>query len=323
MGGVESVLCVEELDPVIERELVYLCGRRGSDVRILGKETGDIPASGENTVEALTDKLAEYLSVAKPAAAPLSGGCPPLPARPPVLCAGCPHRASFYAVKTAMKGKKAVFTGDIGCYTLGNAQPLDMVDTCLCMGAGITIAQGLRVAEPDTSVFAFIGDSTFFASGITGIINAVFNKHKITVIILDNRITAMTGGQTHPGLGKTLAGEATARLSIPEILRAIGVSVRVVNPLELDKAVCAVREADAEDCVCAVVFEYPCVNAARDNKLAAVDAKKCVGCGICARELGCPAMSMGGGKLIIDGSLCTGCGLCAGICPKGAIGVAK
>lgn len=139
---------------------------------------------------------------------------PALPVRPPVLCAGCPHRASFYAVKQAMKGKKAVFSGDIGCYTLGNAAPLDMVDTCLCMGADVTIAQGLHRVEPDAVNFSFIGDSTFFASGITGVVNAVYNGTDIILIVLDNSTTAMTGHQPHPGTGVRMMGDVCEKISI-------------------------------------------------------------------------------------------------------------
>ncbi|MDR3310004.1 MAG: indolepyruvate ferredoxin oxidoreductase subunit alpha, partial [Oscillospiraceae bacterium] len=177
LSSVDRVLCIEELDPVIERELTYLAGKTHKNAVILGKESGDIPPSGENTVDSVADALAGVLGAAR--SKPASPDAPPLPARPPVLCAGCPHRASFYAVKTAMHGSRALFCGDIGCYTLGNAPPLDTVDTCLCMGAGITIAQGLKFAEPDAAVFAFVGDSTFFASGMTGIANAVYNGHDV------------------------------------------------------------------------------------------------------------------------------------------------
>ncbi len=148
---------------------------------------------------------------------------PALPVRPPVLCAGCPHRASFYAVKQAMKGQDAVFTGDIGCYTLGNAKPLDMVDTCLCMGAGITIAQGLSRMEPDKKQIAFIGDSTFFHTGIAGILNAAYNETDITVVILDNSTTAMTGHQPHPGTGQTMMGDISEKIDIEALVKACGV----------------------------------------------------------------------------------------------------
>ena len=155
-----------------------------------------------------------------------------------MLCAGCPHRASFYAVKKAMKGRKAVFAGDIGCYTLGNAKPLDMVDTCLCMGAGITIAQGIKRAEPDTVCFSFTGDSTFFHTGIVGIVNAVYNGTKMVSVILDNSTTAMTGHQPNPNTGKRASGEVAEVVSIEKVLEAIGVKyIRTVNPFELDEAV--------------------------------------------------------------------------------------
>jgi indolepyruvate ferredoxin oxidoreductase alpha subunit len=219
-----------------------------------------------------------------------------------------------------MRGKKAVFCGDIGCYTLGNAPPLDMVDTCLCMGAGITIAQGIFRAEPDMTAFAFAGDSTFFASGITGVVNAVYNKNDIIFVVLDNRITAMTGGQTHPGLGETLMGEPAPALSIPAILEAIGVKTRVADPLDLQAAVDAVTAAAGETGVRAIVFESPCVNLAGAKSAAlTVDADKCKSCGLCVSELGCPALKRADGKAEIDAALCPGCGLCSRVCPFGAI----
>ena len=191
LTGLDEVLVVEELDPVIERELVYLCGKYKLNAEIKGKLSGHMAQAGENTVESIKTAAAAFLDIAIPEK--VLPEPPEMPVRPPVLCAGCPHRASFYAVKAAMKGRKAVFSGDIGCYTLGNAAPLNMVDTCLCMGAGVTIAQGLHRAEPDTVHFAFIGDSTFFHTGIAGVVNAVYNEHDIVLIVLDNATTAMTG----------------------------------------------------------------------------------------------------------------------------------
>jgi len=162
LRGLDEVIVLEELDPVIERELVYLCGKHHLNVTIKGKLTGDVPNAGELSVEIAANVLSKQLNLPLTVEALVQEELPPLPVRPPVLCAGCPHRASFYAVKQAMQGKKAVFSGDIGCYTLGNAAPLDMVDTCLCMGADVTMAQGLHRVEPDAVNFAFIGDSTLF-----------------------------------------------------------------------------------------------------------------------------------------------------------------
>ncbi|MDP4178889.1 MAG: indolepyruvate ferredoxin oxidoreductase subunit alpha, partial [Bacillota bacterium] len=205
MEGLDEVLVLEELDPVIEEGLLELCAVNKLNTVIKGKKTGNLPCAGEYSFELVKSAFLKFINEEEKDCAS-SVKAPQLPVRPPVLCAGCPHRASFYAVKNALKGQKAVFSGDIGCYTLGNAKPLDMVDTCLCMGAGITIAQGLQRSEPDVKHLAFIGDSTFFHTGIPGVINAVYNNTDITVIILDNSTTAMTGHQPHPGTGKTMMG---------------------------------------------------------------------------------------------------------------------
>jgi indolepyruvate ferredoxin oxidoreductase alpha subunit len=319
LEGLEEVLCVEELDPVIERELTYLCGKHHLPVKIRGKLTGDIPQAGENTVDSVQRAIAGFLGIEQPEIPAQSP--PPLPVRPPVLCAGCPHRASFYAVKRAMKGRKAVFSGDIGCYTLGNAQPLDMVDTCLCMGAGVTVAQGLHRAEPDAVNFSFIGDSTFFHTGIPGVINAVYNETDIVLVVLDNSTTAMTGHQPHPGTGRTMMGNITDKISIESVLRGIGVQdVRRVNPLCLDEAVTAVREAADHKGVSAILFEAPCIAVAKPGPMYAVDETRCTGCKRCIRELGCPAIVYEEGKAHIEPSLCYGCSLCAQVCPFDAIG---
>lgn len=231
MEGLGEVLVLEELDPVIEKALLQIAGKYHLDVVIRGKLTHDTKNAGENSVESIRGDLEHFLgtdrmprkegddAAGNEKAAALSEGTtcsqvPQLPVRPPVLCAGCPHRASFYAVKKAMRGRKAVFSGDIGCYTLGNAKPLDMVDTCLCMGADVTIAQGLHIIEPYTVNFSFIGDSTFFASGITGVVNAVYNQTDIVLIVLDNSTTAMTGHQPHPGTGVTMMGEEIGRAHV-------------------------------------------------------------------------------------------------------------
>lgn len=317
LEGLEEVLVVEELSPVIERALVHICGRKGLPVRILGRQSGAMTPAGENTVESVMAAAAAFLGIAlpeKPAAQP-----PELPVRPPVLCAGCPHRASFYAVKQAMKGRKAVFSGDIGCYTLGNAAPLGMVDTCLCMGAGITMAQGIHRVEPDAVNFAFVGDSTFFASGITGVVNAVYNETDIVLIVLDNSTTAMTGHQPHPGTGRTMMGEVSQKVDIAAVLRAIGLkTVLTADPLDLKAAEAAVREAADAKGVSAVIFRSPCIAVSKPAPAFRVDADRCIGCKKCIRELGCPAISIREGKAAIDGS-CYGCSICAQVCPVSAI----
>ncbi len=318
LSGLDEVLCVEELDPVIERELVYLCGKYGLPVRILGKQTGHIALSGENTRDSVNAAVAAFLSVPLPETS--AGDLPPLPVRPPVLCAGCPHRASFYAVKQAMKGRKTIFCGDIGCYTLGNAMPLDMVDTCLCMGAGLGIAQGINHLEKDRSCFAFVGDSTFFASALPSVINAVYNQAEFTLVVLDNSTTAMTGHQPHPGTGRTMMGNVVDKISIENILRGIGVrEVVTVNPLNLAEAVEAVRKTADLPGVKAIIFRSPCIALTKPQSRVTINPEKCVGCKKCIREIGCPALSFAGGKAVADPAQCTGCGLCAQLCPAGAI----
>ena len=329
LAGLDEVLCIEELDPVIERALTYVCGKYSLDVRIRGKLTGDIPPSGENSMEIVKGALTEFLGngetdetgEAAEQAADLPKP-PALPVRPPVLCAGCPHRASFYAVKAAMRGKKTIYCGDIGCYTLGNAAPLDMCDTCLCMGAGIGIAQGVGHIEPDTKCFAFVGDSTFFASGITGTVNAFYNQADMTLVVLDNSTTAMTGHQPHPGTGRTVMGQVVEKVSIERVLRAIGLTVvETVDPLDYALSVETVKRVADEPGVKAIIFRSPCIAITKPKGRSHVDPGKCIGCGKCIRELGCPAIILDsdGKKAKIDASVCTGCTLCEQLCPVKAI----
>ena len=320
LEGLDEVLCVEELDPVIERELIYLCGKYGLKTKILGKMTGHLPRSGENSRDSVAAALAAFIG--RPLPPEKDETPPPLPVRPPVLCAGCPHRASFYAVKQAMKGRKTVFCGDIGCYTLGNAMPLDMVDTCLCMGAGLGIAQSLNHLEKDRSCFAFVGDSTFFASALPGVVNAVYNQAEFTLIVLDNATTAMTGHQPHPGTGKTMMNQVVEKISIENVLRGIGVTaVETVDPLDHEHAVETVRKTADLPGVKAVIFRSPCVALFRSDAQASVHPEKCIGCKKCIREIGCPALSFRDGKVRVDPAQCNSCTLCAQLCPVNAIEV--
>lgn len=318
MGGLEKILVIEDLDAVIENSLARLAGRRRLRWNVYGKETGDLPACGEYTHETVRGAIAAFCGLKDVTEQP--DQTPELPVRPPVLCAGCPHRASFYAVKQAMKGIPAVFTGDIGCYTLGNAKPLDMTDTCLCMGAGITVAQGLYHMEPDKKYFAFIGDSTFFHTGIPGVVNAVYNKANITVVVLDNSTTAMTGHQPHPGTGTTMMGERSAPVDIEGILRACGVGyLKTVDPLDFELAKKTAGEAAAHAGVSAIIFKSPCIALYKPEKTYTVDQGKCISCKKCIREIGCPAIALKDGRVGIEPSLCYGCALCTHVCPVGAI----
>lgn len=320
LDGLDAVLVLEELDPVIEEALLGIAGRKGIRVRVSGKKDGTAPCAGEFSYEIVRKAISDFIGLSNPDAA--GPDIPPLPARPPVLCAGCPHRASFYAVKKAMKGRKAVFTGDIGCYTLGNAKPLNMVDTCLCMGASISVAQGIKRVEPDTKLFAFIGDSTFFHTGIPGIINAVYNQTDIVLIVLDNSTTAMTGHQPHPGTGKTMMGNVSEKVDIAGLLKSVGVKwVQKINPFDQRAAIQAVNEASEVNGVSAIIFEAPCIALVKKPEAFSVHSDKCRACGLCIREIGCPSMYLTeNGKVQIEPSTCYACGLCSSVCPFGAIG---
>jgi indolepyruvate ferredoxin oxidoreductase alpha subunit len=323
LKGLDEVLVIEELDPVIENELVRLCGLHQLNVKILGKRSGHIQIAGENTPDTAANAIAAFLDGASSPQADSQDTSPPLPVRPPVMCAGCSHRAAFFAVKEASMGKKSVYTGDIGCYTLGNAAPLNMVDTCLCMGASISAAQGLARIEPDTIHFAFIGDSTFFHTGVPGVINAVYNQTDIIVVVLDNATTAMTGNQPHPGMGITMMNTRPEKISIEKIMLACGVSSLIkVNPFDQKASKEATAKLMEQKGVRVLLFEAPCVmNEKPGSSKACIDASKCNGCKICLNKFGCPAISIDNGKAVVNTALCTGCGTCAGLCPVKAISI--
>ncbi|WP_165042994.1 indolepyruvate ferredoxin oxidoreductase subunit alpha [Adlercreutzia sp. ZJ138] len=342
--GLSEIIVFEELDYVLEDELLKLAGTRHLSVEVRGKLTGDASDRGENSTEDIIMRLAHFfdkedcffVSLVKKFTykSALTRYPDALPVRPPVLCAGCPHRGSFYAVKRALGKRDAVLCGDIGCYTLGNAKPLDAVDTCLCMGAGITMAQGFAVVEPHKKHVAFVGDSTFFASGLTGIVNAVYNGHDITVTVLDNATTAMTGSQPHPGTGVTLMGHKRKPVSIEGVLRAIGVEcITFADPLNLAEAEAAAREAIDFEGPSAIIFRSPCIQLKKPDPAVHINTDACTGCKKCITEIGCPAIgfdfdatgarSKDRGQALVNETLCDGCGLCVQVCPFDAIAPAE
>lgn len=352
---VDRVLVVEELEPVVEEQVIRLAWQHGLPVRIAGKHDGFLPREGEFSVDRVQPALTAWLAAAGAAKAAASRSAPPqregepgadraqpdpdrikeaagisapapepppLPVRPPVLCAGCPHRASFYAFKKAAEGKDAVFTGDIGCYTLGNAPPLNTVDTCLCMGASVNIAAGLYRVEPERPHVAFLGDSTFFHTGLPGLINAVYNNARIVLVVLDNRTTAMTGHQPHPGLGRTAMGVQGKELDIARLAAACGVEfVRRADPYDLETAINVAAEALAFPGPAVVVMQRECVAVVKSTGRRQIDPEKCLNCRQCIEELGCPAIFPGPEHPEIKNQ-CNGCGICAQVCPAGAIGEA-
>lgn len=334
-AGLERVIVFEELDSVLEDEMLMHAGRTHASYEVLGKYTHDTRDRGENDLDDTLLRLANYLGV------DALVGCMSMseeqeslmakvPVRPPVLCAGCPHRGSFYAIKRALGKTEAVLCGDIGCYTLGNAAPLEAIDTCLCMGAGITMAQGFSVVEPHKKQVAFVGDSTFFASGLTGVANAVYNGHDITICVLDNSTTAMTGSQPHPGTGVTLMGEHRPPISIEAVLRALGVKcIEHADPLNLEESLAAAQNALNYAGPAALIFKSPCIQIVKPGAPVEIDTEACTGCKKCITEIGCPgigfdpqargAKSKERGQAFIDPTLCNGCNLCWQVCPFDAI----
>ena len=243
-----------------------------------------------------------------------------IPVRPPVMCAGCPHRGLFYCLKKL----GVTVSGDIGCYTLGAAAPLNAIDTTICMGASISGLHGFnkaRGAESEHKSVAVIGDSTFMHSGMTGLVNIAYNNSNSTVIILDNSITGMTGHQQNPTTGKNLKGDPAAAVNLEELCKAIGIKrVRVTDPYKLAETEAAIKEELAADEASVIISRRPCalLKYVKHNPPLKVDHDKCVGCKQCMK-LGCPAISMRDGKAVIDHTQCVGCGICQEQCKLNAI----
>lgn len=305
---VQRLLVVEELDDFIEEH-----------VRSLG-----ITCEGRNLISGVGELTPERLETVRQrligrdqTLVGMSLETADLPTRPPVLCAGCPHRGVFSAL-----GKfDVIVSGDIGCYSLGAMPPLSRMDTILCMGGGVTLAHGMAKAGEKKKIVGMVGDSTFFHSGITGLIDVAVNKSNVTICIVDNRITAMTGHQENPGTGTTLEGEPTVALSIEALVKACGIErIRVVNPYHLQKAIDAfTEELDAEE-PSVIIFRAPCVLAEKKpvGKPFAINTEKCSKCGACLK-IGCPAIEAIDKVPIINREACMGCAICRQNCRFGAI----
>ncbi|MBG0790870.1 MAG: indolepyruvate ferredoxin oxidoreductase subunit alpha [Desulfovibrionaceae bacterium] len=314
LKSVDKVLVVEELEPVLENDLRVLAQKNKIDVEIFGKDA--LPRHGEFTVTMVENAIREQLGESPVPACdcPL----PELPGRPPNLCAGCPHRGTYFAARKVF-GDDAVYSSDIGCYTLGILPPLQTADFLICMGSSISAGGGVAKASGQT-VVAFIGDSTFFHSGLTGVANAVFNSHDVLLVILDNRTTAMTGHQPNPGVEKTVIGENDHPLDIETAVRGLGVTeVRTVNPFNQKKTVAAFEELKELSGVRVLIAKEPCPLYTRRvyKKVApqvAYVADSCAGRFDCLDKLACPAMYKEGGKAAVNPILCNGCMLCLQIC---------
>ncbi len=320
---VDRLLVVEELDPFMEDQI------KAAGIACEGKSL--LPVTGELDPGIVARRLlgTEPVSAADRAAVSGESG---VAARPPVLCAGCPHRGFFHVLG---KYRNLMITGDIGCYGLGGMPPLNAADTCIAMGASVSMAHGgakvfARFGESTRNV-AVIGDSTFFHTGMNSLLGAVYNRSRIVTCILDNRITGMTGHQENPGSGYTLSGEPAKAVDIEALARALGVEhVRTVNPNRLDEMKAAFDWAFLQEGPVVIVTRWPCVlkKFSPEDKaefgdwmgLCEVDQTKCIGCRACVRT-GCPALQYDTAtkKVRIDPAQCVGCEVCAQVCPKKAI----
>lgn len=307
---VDEVIVIEELDDIIETHCIKL------GLKVKGKELFSFLGefSHKTVKDALTNEMLAFTS--------FDGDIPP---RPPVLCAGCPHRGLFYS----LKGMGLYVSGDIGCYTLGAQAPLSMIDCCVCMGASISGLHGFNTArgkEQAKKSVAVIGDSTFIHSGITGLIDIAYNKGISTCIVLDNSITGMTGHQNNPANGLTIKGDPTVSVNLEALAKAIGFkSVRVVDPFDVKATKATVKEELEKEEPSLIISRRPCalLKSVKHSAPVVIDEEKCIGCKACL-NVGCPALSQtvrsnGKGLAIIDNTQCVGCGVCAEACKFGAI----
>jgi len=325
LKGVERVLVVEELEPFLEDKLKILAQENGLSLEIRGKGEELLPRYYEFDPVQVKSAMARFFQLKyQPGQVEMESA---LPQRPPNLCAGCPHRASYYAVNKALGDAAAIYPTDIGCYTLGILPPLEAADFLLCMGSSVSSAGGFSKAQEEP-VVAFIGDSTFFHSGITGLINAVHNEHNFILVILDNGTTAMTGQQPHPGIELTPEGRQTPKVDIEAVVRGCGVDrVETVNPLQVDKTVAVLKEM-LEDKqrpgVKVLISKSPCPLFERrvtgkKQKVVFRVTNECDMCRRCLDELGCPAFTYCEDEeecafISIDEHLCSGCSVCKQIC---------
>ncbi|MFA5772262.1 MAG: indolepyruvate ferredoxin oxidoreductase subunit alpha [Thermoplasmata archaeon] len=342
ISKLDSVLVVEELEPILESQIKMLAKDVNPKLQIFGKETSHFSRLYEYTNDIVLNAMSSIFKGGKMMAEVKSGKTEHMaasiehttvnkadieaakklaPSRPPVLCAGCPHRSTYYAVKMASKDK-AICTTDIGCYTLGFQPPLNMGDYLLCMGASIGAACGFSKAT-DQPIVAFIGDSTFFHAGIPGLINAVHNKHRFVLVILDNLTTAMTGHQTSPGNPIDGMGNPAPRISIEKIVESCDVKfVRTIDPSSVKEAISVFKDAFAQKELAVIIARAPCIllkEYKKERMPYYVDQELCKKCNHCLDKFACPAFYVEGETININRTLCTGCNVCAQICPAKAI----
>ncbi len=327
----KQVLVIEEGEPVMEEAVKAIAQEAGLTLPILGKGEELFSRLYEFDPAMVRRVIAHSFGIDyTPKTVVDTQGVPELPQRPPNLCSGCSHRATFFEVKKAAKelDMETIFPTDIGCYTLGFLPPLGCGDFVICMGSSVSTGCGFSKAT-DKKVISFIGDSTFFHSGITGLINAVFNNHNFTLVIMDNGITAMTGHQPNPGVDMGQLGlEGYGKIAIVDLVKSLGVEhVTVVKPFKVKKSISAVKEALAFNGVSVIVSQEPCALFAKSMKLMKPRAfqitSRCLDHRDCINEIACPSFYLDEGRVAINADTCVGCAVCAQLCPENAISPLK
>lgn len=330
LSDVDEVFVVEEVDPIIERDTLVCIGSKNLNVQVHGKLDGTFPLYHEFNSDVVADGINKVLNFKEDKSVSFTQSLEKLseniPSRAPVLCAGCPHRAMYYGINVSidelgLTPADVVFASDIGCYTLGINPPYNAADYLLSMGSSVGDGCGFSVST-DQKVASFIGDSTFFHSGISPLINAVHNKHNFVLTVLDNRITAMTGGQPNPGIPVDGMGDEAPEVSIRKLALACGCDyVRVINPFNLEQVVKTYKEAFERNDAAVIISKAPCTLIKGLTKKPPVKfiERNCNNCDKCVKELACPAISKINGKITIDESQCDGCTACIQVCKYGAL----
>ncbi|HKK83748.1 MAG TPA: indolepyruvate ferredoxin oxidoreductase subunit alpha [Atribacterota bacterium] len=330
LSSIDKVMIIEEVEPIIEKEVLALLGQECKQITVHGKLDGTFPRIYEYHPDIIVESMAKVIDFNLSKEAEIKIDLAP-PLRPPVLCPGCPHRSSIYAIKKAarslkIKDEDIIYSNDIGCYTLAMQPPYHMADYCICMGSSIGIGSGMSKATSQ-KIVSLIGDSTFFHAGIPPLINAVHNRANMMVVVLDNSITAMTGGQPNPSIPIDGWGEETPAVSIEELAKATGAGyVRVIDPGKLEKATSVFKEALQYQGVSVIISRSPCIMLKTKEKrpVFQINQEKCTQCQICLKQFNCPAIfKKEDGSIHINELLCTGCGVCVQVCPQKAIEVKK
>ncbi len=332
LEGLETLIIIEELEPFLENQVKALAKDCAPNLKIMGKLTGHFPRVAEYTPKIVVEALCEITGVPLPldlekieerARSVLER----VPSRPPVLCPACPHRATGYSIRRSTAGKPTIYVGDIGCYALLFQKPFEIEHITHAMGSSVGFANGFSIAT-DQPIVALIGDSTFFHAGIPALINAIHNKHTFVAVILDNRITAMTGHQSHPGVPVDAMGEEAPMIDIGRLVRSMGVEfVKEIDPYNFKEMESALKEALDREGLSVIIAKRECAlltvrrKRRKGEKILPfrVDPEKCTHCLVCINTYACPAFVDTGEKMMIDPSVCFGCGSCVAICPFGAI----